>query len=300
VALTDDQKAMLRLLAQREEGYEDMAALMGVSVAELRERVKETLAEVEAPADAPRPAEQAPPPAPVAPQAEPPTAAAPPLPDPKPAKEPAPRVRSERRTTPLPRPKLPKDRGVLIGLGAGAAVVLLLIVVLIVGGGEKDSGSQGASGSDGLAGSVAENPNLTQAVLLPIDGGDASGRALFGRFRQNILLQVEAEGLGPSPQGSSYAVWLSRGSKPVVPIGTGKVDPSGELVGRFPLPEAVLVLIARNALDAVDVTLASDSRLSAAVAQSRRSGKMPTYTGTPVMRGEIAGALVGAAAKAGR
>src|SRR6185295_11085853 len=47
VGLTDDQKAMLRLLAQREEGYEDMAALMGISVEEVREKVKEALAEVE-------------------------------------------------------------------------------------------------------------------------------------------------------------------------------------------------------------------------------------------------------------
>jgi DNA-directed RNA polymerase specialized sigma24 family protein len=39
VGLTDDQKAMLRLLAQREEGYDDMAALMGISVEEVRERV---------------------------------------------------------------------------------------------------------------------------------------------------------------------------------------------------------------------------------------------------------------------
>ena len=45
MALSDDQKAMLRLLAQREEGYKDMAALMGISVGEVRERVKEALAE---------------------------------------------------------------------------------------------------------------------------------------------------------------------------------------------------------------------------------------------------------------
>jgi len=31
MALTDDQKAMLKLLAQREEGYEEMAALMGIA-----------------------------------------------------------------------------------------------------------------------------------------------------------------------------------------------------------------------------------------------------------------------------
>ncbi len=65
--MTDDQKAMLRLLAQREEGYEDMAALMGISVEEVRERVKEALAEVDEPVPAPdAPATEEAPPAPAA------------------------------------------------------------------------------------------------------------------------------------------------------------------------------------------------------------------------------------------
>ena len=71
MALTDDQKAMLRLLAQREEGYEDMAALMGISVEEVRERVKEALAEAtEEPAPEPPAA-----PTPPAPPEPPPAAA---------------------------------------------------------------------------------------------------------------------------------------------------------------------------------------------------------------------------------
>ena len=41
MALSDDQKAMLRLLAQREQGYEDIAALMGLSVDEVRAKVKD-------------------------------------------------------------------------------------------------------------------------------------------------------------------------------------------------------------------------------------------------------------------
>ena len=40
MALSDDQKAMLRLLAQREQGYDDIAALMGLSVEEVRARVR--------------------------------------------------------------------------------------------------------------------------------------------------------------------------------------------------------------------------------------------------------------------
>jgi hypothetical protein len=54
VGLTDDQKAMLRLLAQREQGYGDIAAHTGQSVDDVRGKVKEAVAALEgdtAPAD---------------------------------------------------------------------------------------------------------------------------------------------------------------------------------------------------------------------------------------------------------
>jgi hypothetical protein len=44
VALSDDQKAMLRLLAGREQGYDDIAALTGSSVAEVRAKVSDATA----------------------------------------------------------------------------------------------------------------------------------------------------------------------------------------------------------------------------------------------------------------
>ncbi len=47
VGLSDDQKAMLRLLAQREQGYEDIAALMGLSVDEVRAKVRDAAAQLE-------------------------------------------------------------------------------------------------------------------------------------------------------------------------------------------------------------------------------------------------------------
>jgi hypothetical protein len=44
VALSEDQKAMLRLLAQREQGYDDIAALTGSSVADVRTKVRDATA----------------------------------------------------------------------------------------------------------------------------------------------------------------------------------------------------------------------------------------------------------------
>jgi anti-sigma-K factor RskA len=309
VGLTDDQKAMLRLLAQREEGYDDMAALMGISVEEVRERVKEALAEVEEPPAAAQ--EATPPPVPV----EPPTAEPPAPAEPAPARaeEPAPAppgpqkpagesdskpAATKRRSTQIPSLKVPKDRGALIGLGAGALVVIALVIVLIVGGdGGGSASSSATSGEAALAenaSAAAENKNLTQAILSADDGSDASGQAIFGRFKKKVLLQVTGEGLEPSSDGESYAVWLSHSGQAMVPVGTVKVKDSGQLAARFEVPPTVLVLVARGAFDEIQVTRTSDSQLSAAIAQARKTKKESAYTGTPVLSGQITGPLVGA------
>lgn len=294
MGLTDDQKAMLRLLAQREEGYDDMAALMGISVEEVRERVKEALAEVEEP---PVPETQPEPPA--VPTPPPPSAPEPPAtvePPPMPAaEEPAP---TKKRSTQIPSLKVPKDRGALIGLGAGALVVIALVIVLIVGGDGGGSSSSGTtSGEASLAenaSAAAENKNLTQAILSAEDGSDASGQAIFGRFKKKVLLQVTGEGLETSSSGESYAVWLSHSGQAMVPVGTVKVKDGGKLAARFEVPPTVLVLVARGAFDEIQVTRTSDSALNAAIAKARKTEKESAYTGTPVLSGKITGPLVGA------
>lgn len=308
MGLTDDQKAMLRLLAQREEGYEDMAALMGISVEEVRERVKEALAEVEEP-EKDVPAEEPPAPAP-----SPPLTPAPPAPKPAeqaPTEQPPPsaatalqgkgeEAKPSGRRAQLPSLKVPKDRGALIGLGAGAIVVVILVVVLIVGGGGSSS-SDTESGPTAAelnlaenASSQAESKDLTQAILSASDGSEATGRAIFGRFQKKVLLQVTGEGLEPSSSGESYAVWLSHSGQAMVPVGTVKVKSSGRLAARFEIPAAVLVLVAEGAFDQIDVTRTTDSQLNAAIATARKTEKESTYTGTPAMSGKITGPLVGA------
>jgi hypothetical protein len=312
--MTDDQKAMLRLLAQREEGYEDMAALMGISVEEVRSRVKEALAEVDQsevvaeeamdPAPSPPPAPE-PPPAPAPPQptagdTSPTPPAVPSTPEPpKPTARPyVPAKRSGNRPPQLSGLRLPKDRGALIGLGAGAAAVLIMVIVLIVAGsGGGSSSTTSASTEGGTTPATAEDKNLTQAILMPVDGGDTNGVALFGRFKKNVLLQVTAKGLEPSGSGQSYAVWLSHAGKAMVPVGTAKVPGSGNLAARFQIPAAVLLLIARGAFNEIDVTRTSDATLSAAIATARKNKTESAYTGTDIMRGKITGPFVGAAAK---
>jgi hypothetical protein len=279
VGLTDDQKAMLRLLAQREEGYDDMAALMGISVEEVRERVKEALAEVEEPAVAEEePAPQPPAPAPPTP------------PEPAVAAEPAPKAAPAKRATQIPSLKVPKDRGALIGLGAGALVVVILVIVLIVGGdggGSNPSASSGESALAENAAAAAENENLTQAVLSPSDGGDASGRAVFGRFKKKVLLQVKADGLEPSRQGETYTVWLYRSPKIALQIGSVTVDDSGKLAAQFEIPVQLLTYVANGSFDQIDVARTSTAEYKAAFTQAKKESRVPPYVGESMLRGAI-------------
>jgi hypothetical protein len=324
VGLSDDQKAMLRLLAQREEGYEDMAKLMGISVDELRQRVREALAEVEAspgagqppsspPAAAASPASASPPsaaaasePAASSPEAQEPTspsqgssASGPPSASPAPKRDsglasapPAPkRDRSRARR---PRLSLPEDRGALIGLGAGALAVIALVIVLIVGGGDGggDSSAAGGGNESGSELTAAEERNLTQAVLVPTGDVDASGRALFGRYKRNVLLQVEADGLEPSPQGSSYTVWLYRSPKLALQIGAVRVGEDGKLAAQFQVPAQLLTYVANGSFDQVDVSLTPIAEYKAAFNEAKSQNKVPPYVGESVLRGEITGPAI--------
>jgi hypothetical protein len=298
VALTDDQKAMLRLLAQREEGYEDMAALMGISVEELRARVKEALSEVEeppAPAESPEPATPPVPPPPPVMEQPPAATPQPPAPEPAPVTPPPAPSTTAARPSPFARVRGSKDRGALIGVGAGALVVLVLVIVLILGGDDGGSSSSTAtSGDGGTSLTAAEESKLTQAILEPADGGDASGRALFGRYKKSVLLQVEAEGLEPSPPGETYTIWLYRSPKLVLRIGAVPVEEKdeGKLAVQLPVPTQVLSYVAGGAFDQVDVSLTSNAAYKAALAKAKAERRLPPYTGESVLRGEITGPAI--------
>lgn len=256
--LSDDQKAMLRLLAQREDGYDEMAAVMSISVEELRGRVKEALAEMDASATE------------------------------------APRRRARRTSRPRPQllDKLPKDRGALIGLGAGALAVLVMAIVLIVSGGGSSSSSPSSASTEGGGNpTAAENENLTEAILSPVSGGEASGRALFGRYKKSVLLQVEAEGLEPPPAGEAYTVWLYRSPKLALQIGAVP-EKEGKIAAQLQIPAQLLAYVASGAFNQVDVALTPTAAYKAALAKAKAERKLPPHLGESVLRGEITGPAI--------
>jgi hypothetical protein len=283
VALSDDQKAMLRLLAQREQGYDDLASLMGLSIEEVRARVQEALEEIDRGEPAP-------------PQPPPPTPK--PSPPPPKASPSKPVVKRE-----LPRLSLPANPRLRFATAAAGGLALVLAFLLVVGvfgdGDESDSSepSAGAGQGNGQVAVPAGSDQITQAMLSPTDGGDASGQALFGRIRDTAVLQVEAEGLEPSPPGRLYAVWLYGSPRIVLRVGAVRVDDDGGISAQFPLPTEVLGYVAGGGFGQIDVSLTSNAAYRAEVAAARREQRLPAYTGTSVLRGEITGRLIEAGAR---
>jgi hypothetical protein len=305
---------MLRLLAQREQGYDDIAALMGLSVDEVRAKVKDALAELERSGEAveitpeqlqpPPPPAPEPPPPPAAEPEAPPAASPPeppkaPQPSPPPAKAETPKAPREGIASRLP---LPKDRDARLGLYAGAAVVVIFVVLLVTGvfGGGSSSSTTNAGAETGestTAGNGSgEGKQPTGAILKPVGGGNAIGRALFGRLKNQALLVIQAKGLEPSPQGKSYAVSLARGSSERVPIVATKVGKSGTIAGQYKVSARSLGLLSVG-FDQMEISLVSNSELRSALEAANKEGKAPVYSGTDVLRGPVTGPIVDAGEK---
>jgi hypothetical protein len=289
VGLSGDQKALLRLLAQREQGYDDVAALMGLSVDEVRVRVKDALDAVEreggeataAPVEVPKAAAEKPEAAPMAKQPNPPES------------EPAKTSLSKPAAKTAKKPsgsKLPKERRVwAIAAGLGAVVVVILLLATGVIGGD-DSGSDSEAG-DTVAQRQPGDEQITGAVLKPLDGGDAKGRAVLGKEGKTAAMIVEATGLEPSGKGSSYAIWLYKSPQKRIPLIFAKVDDSGRLLTQFKVPTEVLAYLAAGTFDQVYVSLGANKEFASSLAAAKQAGKSPTYAGTDVLGGEVTGPL---------
>jgi hypothetical protein len=300
-----DQQAILRLLAQREEGYEDIAALTGDSVDGVRGKVREALARLAG--EEPRSgATPQPPPVPPEPAAapekpaatpEPPKPAPPPTAE-KPASEPVAGKPAAAASSTRSRLQLPENRGAVIGLGAGLVVVLVLVILLATGAfSGSDEESESASGSaveSAISTGQASSPGglkPTQAVLKPVDGSDASGRALFGKAKKQVILLLRAKGLDPAPRGQSYTISLAKSPSERLPLVATQVNKDGEVVGTFPIAPQVLGLLA-SGFDEMELSLVANSELSAALKAARHSKAAPNYGGTDVLRGPVTGAIV--------
>ncbi len=283
--LSDDQKAMLRLLAQREEGYADIAALKGLTVEQVRAEVRAALDELAAqpaPAPAPEPVR--------VPEPDPPAAPPRAEPDESPSERPQrlrpPTGRSRPAGVPLER------RRFLIVAGGALAVVAVVLIAFAVFGGDSSSKSTG-EGSGSPEATSTGGAQLTEANLTSADGNDASGRAIFGRVGQKeVALQVTAEGLEPSSQSDSYTVWLYRSPKVALRVGSVKAPQNGKLAARFPIPAELLAYVASGAFKQISASRTQDAAYKAEVESAKKKRTLPPYSGETVLRGKITGPIV--------
>ena len=302
MALSDDQRALLRLLARREEGYEDIAALKGLSVEQVRVEVKDALAELEAAGEAPPPPPAEKPPEPPAVPSEPEPAPPPPEGEPEPTSPSA----SKPRSKPAPRaarPTLPAERRRLVLLTGGALAIVAIVlgaIAIFSGGSGSSSSSTEANGAATETAAALENSKVTKAVLEPADGSEASGLAVFGKVgKEEIVLQVTAEGLEPTESGQSYTVWLYRSPKLSLRVGSVPVRDSGNLGARFTIPAELLAYVASGAFDQIYVSRTSDAAYQREVAEAKKNKSLPRYTGETVLTGEITGPIAKGASAEG-
>lgn len=305
MGLSDDQRALLRLLAQREQGYDDIAALMGLSVDEVRARVKDALDAVEREggevpaAAAKQPAAKAPEPTLRAAASEPkPPKAEEKAPEPKAKADPAAKAVSPAAAKKPGGSRLPKERRVLaIAAGLGLIVVVILLLATgVIGGGDSDSGS---SDGETVAQRQPGDQQVTGAVLKPLDGGDAKGRAVLGKEGKTAAMIVEATGLEPSGKGSSYAVWLYKSPQKRIPLIFAKVGEDGRLLAQFKVPTEVLAYLAAGTFDQVYVSLGENKQFASSLAAAKKAGEAPTYAGADVLAGAVTGPLTEIDLKAG-
>jgi hypothetical protein len=320
VALSDEQNAMLRLLASGEQGYDDIAALMGLSVDEVRAKVVGALAQLQAEG---KPVPDVPPPLPGG--AQPAAEAVPPEPEPVPeppkveeppaepvvAESVAPKVepKPQKSASAPPPPSggrtitLPTGRKAwLLGGGVVAAIVVIVVVILLASGGGSSDNSSTTTGAGGKTENASSESGKepTTAELKAVDGSEAEGIATFGRYKKKLALAIEAKGLEGTSKGvDAYTVWLAQSPKKMLPLisiqveGTGKR--AGIIAGEYEVPTELLVYLADGTFDQIEITHTQTSQFEASVEKATKEKTTPEYVGEPVLRGTITGPIVGIA-----
>jgi hypothetical protein len=179
------------------------------------------------------------------------------------------------------------QRRLIIGLGS-TAVILIVVVLAITGvfGGGDEDGSSTAAGQTTTA-AEAPDEQVERVTLRAQGGGDARGEAVFGLATgDQPFVEISIEGLDPAPQDQQYVVWLMLTDKQGYPLSPIAVSQQGSYANRFPIPSAVLPIIARVRF--VDVSIAPAKEIRRVVRGAlEQSSLVLDKPGRSVLRGEI-------------
>jgi hypothetical protein len=255
--LRGDQRALLQLICERGQSYEDIAGLLGVSVADARTQAREALAEIGGAdpdaevgltdyllgqadpigrADAVRYLQSDPETLALAQRIQQglslvaPAASQPKLPEPRGKRARAAAPGPGEATPPPPRAtgierdgeRNPRQSLLIAGIGA-AGLILLIVILAVAGVFSGDDGSTSstttAEGSTTTTDSSATS-NITTVKLAPVGGSGVGGTAKFGLVNNSQLyVDLSLSGIDPTPpKGNTNLVWLMVGNQGGYPI----------------------------------------------------------------------------------
>jgi len=325
MALTPDQQAMLQLVLERGQSYEDIGAVLGVGVDEVRARARAALTELGGAdpdgevgltdyllgqadpigrADAVRHLQSDPGSQRLASELIDrlreiaPDADLPELPKPRERrsvlgrrKEPAP---AESREAKPPGPTggarfrdtmSRRQQQVIVALVATA--VLVLAGVLAIAGAFGGEGEDSAPVTETEATTAAEEDVLASVPLEPRGGGEGSGEASFGLATgDQPYVDLDLSGLSPPQEGQSYVVWLLLGEDEGYPLSPLQVAADGSFSDRFPIPQFAIPIASRARF--VDISLSENRSLLGDLEKAVRDEKpILRYQGESALRGEI-------------
>jgi hypothetical protein len=320
MSVTPDQHATLQLLLVRGRSYADLAGALGIDEAEVRARARAALTELAGAdpdrnvgltdymlgqadpigrADASRHLRDDPTDHALATRLSEqlrelfPEAELPRLPgEPRPARRRRAAARAADGEPDAERPRGPglttSQTRLLVGLGS-AAVLLVVIVLAITGvfGGDDEGSETAAADSTTTAADTSGDEEIQRVALRPSAGGDASGEALFGLATgDQPFVDVSIEGLDPAPSGQQYVLWLMLTGEQGYPLSPIDVDQQGAYSNRFPIPSAVLPVVARVRF--VDVSIAPAREIRNVVQDALQSSSLVVdKPGRSVLRGTI-------------
>jgi len=321
MGLQGDQRALLQLICERGQSYEDIAGLLGAGAGDVRERARAALTEIGGSdpdaevgltdyllgqadpigrADAIRHLQSDPEAlglarriqaglALIAPEAKQPS-----LPEPRGKRRKA-ALPDKTEPSPAARPapdRRPPDtaarrrRALLAGL-AGLAVVLVVAILVIAG---VFSGSDSGSATSATTTTSAAESGLARVKLMPVKSSGVAGSAVFGTVADSqVYVDVNVDGLDPDPpKGTTYLLWLMIGGTGGFPLQTSLTpDQNGGFSGRLAVPSAIAFTVGRQA-DSVKVSETAIGEIQAA-ARNAVEQKVPIvpFTGKELASGRI-------------
>ena len=186
----------------------------------------------------------------------------------------------------------PSRRQTQIAALIAGAVAVVVAVALVVSGAFSGNGSDSAlAGAEGESTTVAAGDGgdevITTVPLEPQGDGTGSGDATFGvAAAEQPYLDLVVEGLDPAPNDETYVLWLLVDGNQGHPLAPLEIPESGNLNQRLPIDGSTVVIAA--ATREVDIALAKTDQLTRVIQRAADAGNaVVRFTGESVLRGQV-------------